>query len=192
MSIKARNAHFTNWAKVVGALADKGVTDESTARAFLANSENNPFYYMVCFIKDSKELYTHGQFYNCEERSSYKNLLSENDPNKILVSTEDSFVLKDVAEIIGVENTSLQLKFYCVEPVQLVVNSFSTTYEANSVINVYFKDGDVFEVIPTSSSSIMTLDAWPGTLNYFYPWLEGVQVFNNIIFDMNAEDMYTK
>lgn len=67
MSIKARNAHFTNWAKVVAALADKGVTDESTARAFLANSENNPFYYMVCFIKDSKELYTHGQFYNCSE-----------------------------------------------------------------------------------------------------------------------------
>lgn len=65
MSIKARNAHFTNWAKVIEALADKGVTDESTARTFLANSENNPFYYMVCFIKDSKEIYTHGQFYLC-------------------------------------------------------------------------------------------------------------------------------
>lgn len=46
-------------------MADKGVTDESTARAFLANSENNPFYYMVCFIKESKEIYTHGQFYSC-------------------------------------------------------------------------------------------------------------------------------
>ena len=67
MSIKARNTHFTNWAKVVEALADKGITDEAAARAFLANSNDNPFYYMVCFIKDSKELYTHGQFYNCSE-----------------------------------------------------------------------------------------------------------------------------
>lgn len=67
MSIKARNAHFTNWAKVVAALSDKGVTDEASARAFLANSTDNDFYYMVSYIKDTKEIYTHGQFYNCSE-----------------------------------------------------------------------------------------------------------------------------
>ena len=93
MSIKARNAHFTNWAKVVAALADKGVTDESTARAFLANSENNPFYYMVCFIKDSKELYTHGQFYNCSEyddtelRSLISDLTAEVAENEFVAAT---------------------------------------------------------------------------------------------------------
>lgn len=34
----------------------------------MANSENNPFYYMVCFIKESQEIYTHGQFYSCSEK----------------------------------------------------------------------------------------------------------------------------
>jgi hypothetical protein len=79
MSIKARNAHFTNWAKVVAALSSHGVTDESTARAFLANSENNDFYYMVSYIKDTKEIYTHGQFYNCSEYddTELRNLISD-------------------------------------------------------------------------------------------------------------------
>lgn len=65
MSIRARNVHFSNWAKVVEALSEKGVTDKASAKTFLASSTNNPFYYSVCYIRDTKEIYTHGQFYSC-------------------------------------------------------------------------------------------------------------------------------
>jgi uncharacterized protein YqfB (UPF0267 family) len=67
MSIRARNVHFSNWAKVVEALTEKGVTDKASAKTFLASSTNNPFYYSVCYIRDTKEIYTHGQFYSCSE-----------------------------------------------------------------------------------------------------------------------------
>lgn len=65
MSIRARQVHFSNWAKVVEALSEKGVTDKASAKTFLASSTNNPFYYSVCYIRDTKEIYTHGQFYSC-------------------------------------------------------------------------------------------------------------------------------
>ena len=69
MSIRTRNIHFTNWAKVVEALADKGITvaNEEEARTFLTNtsSDANPYYYYVGYIKATQEIYTHGKFYNC-------------------------------------------------------------------------------------------------------------------------------
>ena len=61
MSIRQRNAHFTDWAAVCRAL---NVATESEARTALESSDN-PFYYYVCYIKSTKEIYTHGQFYNC-------------------------------------------------------------------------------------------------------------------------------
>ena len=73
MSIRTRNIHFTNWAKVIEALADKGVTvaDESAARTFLTetSSDANPYYYYVGYIKDTQEIYTHGKFYSCSDSS---------------------------------------------------------------------------------------------------------------------------
>lgn len=53
-------------------------------------------------------------------------------------------------------------------------------------------EDDTFEIIPTSDNSILALNAFPSALGTFYPWLEGVKQFSNILFDMNAEDMYTK
>lgn len=183
--------------------------------------QDNDLWNDLVFIKDTKEIYTHGQFYDCSEYDdtevkqmifnlsqeserleadkadtvhahSYTDLLSDNDPNKVLVSSDNSFVLKDIEELIGVTNTSKQLRFYCIEPVTITVNDTVTTYDANSFVNLFFKDGDTFVITPTSNSSIMTLDAWPGFLGYYYDWLEGVQTFTNIIFDMNNEDMYVK
>ena len=84
------------------------------------------------------------------------------------------------------------LGFYCIEDVTIVTNGVPKTYPANSNVEVSFADGDVFEIIPTSDNSILTLTAFPGALGTFYPWLEGVKQFSNILFDMNDEDMYTK
>ena len=182
---------------------------------------DNEFWNCLVFIKDTKEIYTHGQFYDCAKYNdeelnqlvsdlskktdelesdkadaihthSYEDLLSNNDPNKILVSTESSFILKDIEELTGVSNTSKQLRFYCIEPVTVTVNGIDQVYDSNSFVNLFFKDNDVFSITTTSSSSILTLDAWPGYLGYYYDWLEGVQTFTGIIFDMNDVAMYSK
>ena len=89
-------------------------------------------------------------------------------------------------------NSNTSLGFYCIEDVTIVTNGVPKTYPANSNVEVSFADGDVFEIIPTSDNSILTLTAFPGALGTFYPWLEGVKQFSNILFDMNTEEMYTK
>lgn len=89
-------------------------------------------------------------------------------------------------------NSNTTLGFYCIEDVTIVTNGTPKTYPANSNVTISFADGDVFEIIPTSDNSILTLTAFPGALGTFYPWLEGVKQFSNILFDMNTEEMYTK
>lgn len=59
MSIRQRNAHFKDWAAVCNAL---NVATESEARTALESSDNT-FYYYVCYIKSTGEIYTHGKFY---------------------------------------------------------------------------------------------------------------------------------
>ena len=84
------------------------------------------------------------------------------------------------------------LRFYCIEDVTIILNGVSTTYAANSNVEVKFLDTDEWEIVPTSDNSILALNGFPGALGTFYPWLEGVKQFSNILFDMNSEDMYVK
>lgn len=88
--------------------------------------------------------------------------------------------------------TDTEIKFFCIEPVTIIVGEKSTTYEANTLVDVFLKSSDEFEVITTSNSSIASLYAWPGALDTYYEWLEGVNLFDGILFNMNTEDMYTK
>lgn len=88
--------------------------------------------------------------------------------------------------------TDTEIKFFCIEPVTIIVGEKSTTYEANTLVDVFLKSSDEFEVITTSNSSIASLYAWPGALGTYYEWLEGVNVFDGILFNMNGEEMYTK
>jgi hypothetical protein len=89
-------------------------------------------------------------------------------------------------------SSSATLGFYCVEDVAIVTNGVSKTYPANSNVEVGFAENDTFEIIPTSNNSILSLTAFPGALGTFYPWLEGVKQFSNILFDMNNVDFYSK
>lgn len=84
------------------------------------------------------------------------------------------------------------IRFYCIEDVAIVLNGVSTTYPANSNVEVKFVEGDVWEIIPTSNNSILALNGFPGALGTYYPWLEGVKQFSNILFDMNNVDFYSK
>ena len=89
-------------------------------------------------------------------------------------------------------NSNTVLGFYCIEDVTIVTSGVSKVYPANSNVEVKFIEGDVFEIVPTSNNSILALTAFPSALGTYYPWLEGVKQFSNILFDMNAEDMYSK
>ena len=98
----------------------------------------------------------------------------------------------EVEDLFNKLNSNLALGFYCVEDVTVITNGVSKVYPANSNVEIKFADTDVFEVIPTSNSSILSLTAFPGALGTFYPWLEGVKQFSNILFNMNDEAMYSK
>lgn len=84
------------------------------------------------------------------------------------------------------------LRFYCIEDVTIILNGVSTIYPANSNVEVKFLETDEWEIIPTSNNSILALNGFPGALGTYYPWLEGVKQFSNILFDMNDVEMYSK
>ena len=84
------------------------------------------------------------------------------------------------------------LRFYCIEDVTVILNGASTVYPANSNVEVKFLETDEWEVVPTSENSILSLSGFPGPLGTYYPWLEGVKQFSNILFDMNDVEMYSK
>lgn len=311
MSIRQRNAHFTDWAAVCKALH---VNTESEARTALESSDNT-FYYYVCYIKSTKEIYTHGQIYSCSGNDDLLDLinelttevveneevtaralteLSENkasrgevemfelskqdriddldsirtkannavQPDQISnfvsvtdlakVSTTGSYNdLLDKPDVLTTEDVhpvcytgnyndlnnkpslskvsttgsyndllnkptevtsqtiadwgfitsadfynellnSSRLSFYCVEPVNVILNGETLTYEANSNVDITITSDDVYEVVPTSDNSITALTSFPGPLSTFYSWLEGVNIFSNIVFDMNDLAMYEK
>ena len=115
-------------------------------------------------------------------------------PSKISQLENDSkFITEtDVEGLYKKLNSNTLLGFYCVEDVTVVVNDVSTVYPANSNVEIKLSNDDVFEIIPTSDNSIYALTAFPGALGTFYPWLEGIMQFSNILFDMNDVNMYSK
>lgn len=111
----------------------------------------------------------------------------------VIEAIDETKADKDYVEMLYKKlNSDTLLGFYCVEDVTIVVNGISTVYPANSNIEIKLANDDVFEIIPTSDNSIYALTAFPGALGIFYPWLEGVMQFSNILFDMNDVDMYSK
>ena len=97
-----------------------------------------------------------------------------------------------VAELYEKLSVTKALDFYCIEDVTIITNGVSKVYPANSNVSVAFAEDDVFEIVPTSDNSILSLNAYPGALGTFHTWLEGVKQFSNILFDMNDETMYSK
>ncbi len=107
-------------------------------------------------------------------------------------SKGDALTESYVKELIAKLITNTELKFFCKEDVNVKINDETTLYKTNSLVDVFLKIDDNFEIIPTSDNSISALYAWPGALGVYYSWLEGVNVFDGILFDMNNEDFYTK
>lgn len=96
--------------------------------------------------------------------------------------------IEEMRTIIG--SHSKEIKFFCIEPVTVKVGGIEYTCEANQIATVFVGDEE-FEIIPTSAKSIKSLLNYPIPLTWF-DWLEGVDVFENIIFDMNTLEMSQK
>lgn len=113
--------------------------------------------------------------------------------NNIEVPSLDGYATEEYVENLYTKlNSNTILGFYCIEDVTIITNGISKMYPANSNVEVSFIEGDTFEIIPTSDKSILALTAFPGALGTYYPWLEGVRQFSNILFDMNNVDFYSK
>ena len=113
--------------------------------------------------------------------------------NNIEIPSLDGYATEEYVEsLVKKLSATLALSFYCIEDVTIIINGVSKVYPANSNVEIVLADEDVFEIVPTSENSILSLTAFPGTLGTFYPWLEGVAQFSNILFDMNDEAMYSK
>ena len=117
-----------------------------------------------------------------------------NIPTKVSQLENDlNFVSEDQLEDLYKKMASnTTLGFYCIEDVTVVIDGVSSIYSANSNVEIKMLEDSVFEIIPTSNNSILSLNAFPGALGTYYPWLEGVKQFSNILFDMNDEAMYSK
>lgn len=115
-------------------------------------------------------------------------------PKKVSELENDSNFISEnqVESLFKSLNSDRTLRFYCIEDVTVIVNDVFTVYPANSNVEVRLLETDEFEIIPTSDNSILSLNGWPGALGTYYPWLEGVKQFSNILFDMNPVDMYSK
>lgn len=186
MAINKKLIHFKNFEKFNS--LKLSANEENTKYTLGINGEvqdGSPdiLYQSVVWIKDTQKQWTHGQLYNCSP------LLDSGDGSKFLA--DDGSYKTVESKFIKFSSNKL-LKFYCIEPVTITLNGEDTVYPANSSVSITLMDSDDWTITPTSNSSISTLESWPGTLGTFYPWLEGVTVFDSIVFDMNNEDMYTK
>lgn len=113
--------------------------------------------------------------------------------SNIEIPSLDGYATEEYVETLFKNlGSTMSLGFYCIEDVTVVTNGVSKVYPANSTVDITFAEDDVFEIIPASDNSILSLTAFPGALRTYYSWLEGVKQFSNILFDMNNEDMYTK
>lgn len=170
----------------------------------------------IVFIEDTKEIWNHGTYFATQlSIDEIESIVASSETvqsvmEQIVLDTLDSLPVSIVSDGDGskfladdgsykvVESKFIKfssnnmLKFYCIEPVTITLNGEDTIYPANSSVSVTLMDSDEWTITPTSDNSITLLESWPGTLGTFYSWLEGVQVFSSIVFDMNDLAMYEK
>lgn len=100
--------------------------------------------------------------------------------------TEIHATIDHMYELVGSHNKKLEM--FCIEPVTVVVDGVETLCKAGEFSTVFVGDKD-FSITPTSEKSIKLLTGYPIPLSW-HDWMEGVDVFSNIIFDMNELETY--
>lgn len=168
---------------------------------------NNILDTSIVFIQDAKLIWTHGQYYGSidEIQTQLDDLIDEVEKNELvtaagLVDLEDRKAdreevdskIDDVSNLVQKLITNTELRFFCIKPVDVIVNGETTTYDSNTLVYLALNKEDDLEIVPSENDAIMSLTSYPGALGTFYDWLEGVQVFDGILFDMNSVEMYQK
>ena len=125
-------------------------------------------------------------------RDGEEQIFFKNDSDNVINFKSYNSISNEINSKVQKLMTNTELKFFCAEDVTVTINGESTTYPTNTLVDVFLKNTDEFIITPTTNKSIFSLYAWPGALNVFYEWLEGVTLFDGILFDMNDENMYTK
>lgn len=164
----------------------------TNSQYFENNVNKDEYVNSIVFIEDTLQIWTNNKYYaaNIDWSNVLNNpIQTEGDGNKFL--SDDGTYKSVTAEAIKFSSNT-QLKFYCVESVTVIVGEDVEDFAANSMVSKTLKADEMFSIIPTSDNSILTLDAWPGPLQQWYSWLDGVSLFSNIIFNMNVEELYTK
>lgn len=159
---------------------------------FENNVNKDEYVNSIVFIEDTLQIWTNNKYYAANiDWSNVLNppIVSDGDGDKFL--SDDGTYKSITAEAIKFSSNT-QLKFYCVETVTVVIGEDVEEFPANTLVSKTLKATDMFSIVPTSDNSILTLDAWPGPLQQWYSWLDGVSLFSNIIFNMNVEELYTK
>ena len=141
-------------------------------------------------IKDAKDLSTNELIYfKGHAKATY---MSDSRSVEDVINSTKGQVEELLGIIPGLENAinthNKEVRFFCIEPVVVKVGDVEHHCEANQVATIFVGDED-FEIIPTSNESIQTLLAYPKPLTW-YDWLEGVDSFSGIVFDMNELDTY--
>ena len=84
--------HFNTRAAFDAKLVNDGITDVTKA-------DGNPYYNYTVFIKDTKEIYTHGAFYNGSEVPSFDEFITESE----LEAALSEVIYKNEADTAGVQ-----------------------------------------------------------------------------------------
>lgn len=98
--------------------------------------------------------------------------------------------LKDSWARVQLLSHNKELKMFCIEPVTVRVGDTEHYCKEGEYSTVFVGD-ESFDIITTSDKSIKLLSGYPIPLSW-QDWMEGVDVFSNIIFDMNNLETYKK
>lgn len=141
--------------------------------------------------KPTSEILSYGEIALNYNKNS-EGIFIKNDNDEIVEFKTISHIENVINDKVNKLITNTELKFFCIEPVTVTINGEENVFEGNTLVDLFFKRGDEFSITTTSNNSIYTLNAWPGALGTYYEWLEGVNIFDGILFDMNNEGFYTK
>ena len=109
----------------------------------------------IWFVRDNKtddrgEIYLGSRFYG----TSRGDALTEEYVNTLINEKVDE-VKKQVESLIS----GNVLKFYCIEEVIVTLNDNSIKYPANTSVELFIDDGDIFDITTSSDNSIYSLSS---------------------------------
>jgi hypothetical protein len=77
--------------------------------------------------------------------------------SKILVAESETDYIDYITPNVQKLITNTALKFFCIEPVTVVINNENFEYEGNSLVDLELKTSDLFTINTTSDKSILGL-----------------------------------